>query len=126
MRKGEFNIAGIRSGTQSRRFCFPLYQNMIQRKPIVVSRRPENKQQERETRNDVKAEVEERLSQQMTEGYDDQNETERDERVARAQTEDDERAGNELDEGNSDANGPERPDRQEGVGEGQKIFSRVL
>ena len=72
------------------------------------------------------AEAEERIVQEMAKGDDDQDATERDERVARAQAKDDKRAGDEFDERNDDADSPERPSRQECVGKWEKIFSRVL
>src|SRR5258708_24061179 len=72
------------------------------------------------------AEVVERVVQKMAEGDDDQDASERDERVTRAQAKDDKRAGDEFDERNDDADSPERPSRQERVVERQKVFSRVL
>jgi hypothetical protein len=72
------------------------------------------------------AEVEEWVMQKMAESHDNQDAAERDERVACAQSKYDEQAGNQFDERDKHANKPERPERQESVGERQKIFSRVL
>ena len=57
------------------------------------------------------AKVEEGVVQKMAEGDDDQDATERDERVSSAQPDDDKRAGNQFNERNSDADRPERPRR---------------
>jgi hypothetical protein len=77
-------------------------------------------------RNDMAAEIEQRVAQKMAEGDDDEHRAEDDKRIARAQSEKNERARDEFDERNRDARHPERPDRQEGVGERQKIFSGML
>jgi len=119
--------------------CFPLnccyrlsprakvsLQKIIERKAVVFARAPENKEQQHEARDNVAAEIVKRVVQKMAEGDDDQDAAERDQRVTCTQAEDDERAGDEFDEWNGDADCPERPDRQECVGERQKIFSRVL
>ena len=67
-----------------------------------------------------------RLFQKMSEGDDGQDEAERDQRCPRPQAENHQRAGNQFDKWNRDTDGPKRPHRQEGVGEWQKVFSRVL
>ena len=99
---------------------------MIDRESIVFARAPENKKEENKSRNNVAAEIEERVVQEMAKGHDDQDAAEGDQRVARAQTENEERAGDEFDKWNNDTGGPKRPDRQEGVAEREKIFSRML
>lgn len=99
---------------------------MIQSKSIILAREAENKEQQGKTRDDVAAEVVERVVQKMAEGDNDEDATERDERIARPQTKDDKRAGDQLNERNSDADRPKRPDRQECVVERQKIFSGML
>jgi len=72
------------------------------------------------------AEVEERIMQKMSEGNNDQDATERDERVARAQPNNDQHAGDQFNEWNSDADGPERPSRQKCIAEWQEILSGML
>lgn len=99
---------------------------MIHGESIIFTREPKEKKEQDEARNDMTAEVKERVMEQVAEGYDDQHATERDERIARAQTEDDERARDELNKWNKHADDPERPNRQKRVGEGQKIFLRML
>jgi hypothetical protein len=99
---------------------------VVQREAVVFAREAENEEQERKTRDDVAAKVVKRVVQKMAEGDDDQNTTERDKRVARAQANDDERAGNQFNERNGNADGPKRPSRQERVVEWQEIFSGVL
>ena len=66
------------------------------------------------------------IVQEMAEGDDDQDATERAQCVACAQAEDDERSRDEFYEGNGDADSPKRPDRQKSVAEREKIFSRVF
>ena len=67
--------------------------NVIERKPVVFSRGPEEKKQESQPRNDVAAKVEEWFAQKMAKGHDHKNEPERDESVSNAQAEDEQRAG---------------------------------
>ena len=57
---------------------------MIQREAVVFTRTPQNKEQKGEARDDVPAEVEERVVQEMAEGDDNQDAAERDKRVTRA------------------------------------------
>jgi len=62
----------------------------------------------------------------MTEGHDDQDATERNERVARAQSQDDERPTNEFDKRDHGAHRPKRPNRQKSVRVGKKQLSGML
>ena len=99
---------------------------MIYGKSVVFARKTEDKEQQGEARDDVASEVVERIVQEMSEGHDDEDKTKRDQPVACSQSQNDERAGDEFDERNRRTDGPERPDRQERIGERQKILSRVL
>ena len=54
----------------------------IEREPIQFARRPEEKKQEREARNNVAAEVEEGFAPEMAKGNDHQNATEGDKSFA--------------------------------------------
>lgn len=72
------------------------------------------------------SQVVERLTQEMAEGHDNQDETECDEGVTRAQTQDDESPGHEFDQRDGNAGQPEGPDRQKAIAKWQKIFPGVL
>lgn len=62
----------------------------------------------------------------MTESNDGQNEAERDQRVADPQSENHERTREQFDERDDRSDKPKRPDRQESIGEWEKIFSSVF
>src|SRR5206468_1603381 len=94
--------------------------------PVVFSRAPKEKEEKGETRDDVTGQVEERVTQKMAEGHDDQNATERDERLAHAKPYEQQRAGQQFDDWNRYPNQPERPNRQEGIGKWQEIFAGML
>ena len=72
------------------------------------------------------AKVKERFAQKVAEGNDHQNASERDEGFANAQPNQEQRAPKELDERNRYSHRPERPNRQEGIGKRQEVFSGVL
>jgi hypothetical protein len=74
----------------------------------------------------VASQVKKWFSQEMAEGYDNENEAKGDKSIAQAQTQDDKGSGNKLDERNGNADDPERPDRQEGIGVRKEIFPGVL
>ena len=64
--------------------------------------------------------------QEMAEGYDYENEAERDQCFAYSQTDDQQGAGDEFDKRDGDAGGPERPDGKKSVGEGKEVFACVI
>src|SRR5438270_7911149 len=90
-------------------------QKIINRKAVIASRQQQDKKQERESRDDVRVKLVERLFQKVAEGDDREDEAECDEGLARAKAEDDQSPCDEFDEWNDDAHGPQRPDGQEGV-----------
>src|SRR4030095_3211818 len=107
-------------------FARVLCQNVIQRKAVFFARKTKNEKEQGKPRNDMAAEIEQRVAQKMAEGDDDEHRAEDDKRIARAQSEKNERARDEFDERNRDARHPERPDRQEGVGGKEKIYLCTL
>ena len=61
-----------------------LCQDLIQRKAVFFARKTKNKKEQGKPRNDVAAEVEQRVVQKMAEGDDDEHRAEGDERIAGA------------------------------------------
>lgn len=61
-----------------------LCQDLIQRKAVFFARKTKNKKEQGKPRNDVAAEVEQRVVQKMPEGDDDEHRAEGDKRIAGA------------------------------------------
>lgn len=65
-------------------FARVLCQDLIQRKAVFFARKTKNKKEQGKPRNDVAAEVEQRVVQKMPEGDDDEHCAEGDKRIAGA------------------------------------------
>src|SRR6476646_2223089 len=65
-------------------FARILCQDLIQRKAVFFARKTKNKKEQGKPRNDMAAEVEQRVVQKMAEGDDDEHRAEGDERIAGA------------------------------------------
>ena len=65
-------------------FARILCQDLIQRKAVFFARKTKNKKEQGKPRNDVAAEVKQRVVQEMAEGDDDEHRAEGDERIAGA------------------------------------------
>src|SRR5207302_10632330 len=95
-------------------------QQVIERESVPVPRHQKDEEDERKPWDDMLVQRVERLIEKMAKRDNGQNESERNQRVARFEAEDDQRAGDELDERNREADGPQRPHRQKRVLQRQK------
>ena len=100
--------------------------DVVEREAIVFGWKHEQEKQQCQAWNHVFVKCVEWFLQKMSEGYDYKYEAERDKCFTYAQTDNQQCAGNQFDEGDGDAGGPERPDRKKSVGEGEKVFARVI
>ena len=99
---------------------------VVEREAIVFSRQEKDEEQQCESRNHVFVKRIEWFVQEMAEGYDYENEAERDQSFAYPQTDNQQGAGDEFDKRDRNAGGPERPDGKKSVSKGKKVFTCVI
>ena len=100
-------------------------EKVIYGKPVVFARQQQNEQQQREARDDMLVKRIKRLFQEMSEGHHNEDASQRDEGFTNPPAGNQQRAADQFNERDNRAGRPKRPDRQKGVGVGQKEFPGV-